>query len=174
MLTLYVFHFLLDTDPNPVPVPLKQKFRSYNNVPCRTSSKCCCWLSSSWYQLGSSFSRPNVKAFWLVLSRISAPITEHRDGRITNVASVADPGCLSRIPDPNCLHPESRIRIEELKYFNPKKWFLSSKKNMIWVVHPASRIRMLTFYPSRIPDPGVKKMTPNPGSATLNVAEPDP
>jgi hypothetical protein len=28
---------------------------------------------------------------------------------------------------------------------------------MIRVVHPGSRIRMLTFYPSRIPGPGVKK-----------------
>jgi hypothetical protein len=28
---------------------------------------------------------------------------------------------------------------------------------MIRVVHPGSRIRMLTFYPSRIPDPGVKE-----------------
>jgi hypothetical protein len=27
----------------------------------------------------------------------------------------------SRIPDPNCLHPGSRILIKELKYFNPKK-----------------------------------------------------
>jgi hypothetical protein len=85
--------------------------------------------------------------------------------------SVADPGCLlnpgsdffpSRIPDPNCLHPGSRIRIKELKYFNPQK-NLSSRK----------------YYPgcsSRIPDPdsdflsipdlGVKK-APDPGSATL-------
>jgi hypothetical protein len=44
------------------------------------------------------------------------------------VISVADPGCLSRIPDPtfsiqdpNCLHPGSRILIKEFKYFNPKK-----------------------------------------------------
>jgi hypothetical protein len=37
---------------------------------------------------------------------------------------------------------------------------------MIRVVHPGSRIRMLTFYPSRIPDPGVKK-APDLGSATL-------
>ncbi len=47
--------------------------------------------------------------------------------------SVADPGCLARIPDPtffhpgspisdpNCLHPGSRILIKEFKYFNPKK-----------------------------------------------------
>jgi hypothetical protein len=34
----------------------------------------------------------------------------------------------TRIPDPNCLHPGSRIRIKEFKYFNPKKWFLSSRK----------------------------------------------
>jgi hypothetical protein len=34
--------------------------------------------------------------------------------------SVADPGFLSRIPDPNCLHPGSRI-LKEFKYFNPKK-----------------------------------------------------
>ncbi len=27
----------------------------------------------------------------------------------------------SRIPDPKCLHPGSRIRIKEFKYFNPKK-----------------------------------------------------
>jgi hypothetical protein len=39
---------------------------------------------------------------------------------------------------------------------------------MIRVVHPGSRIRMLTFYPSRIPDPGVKKaLDPGSGSATL-------
>jgi hypothetical protein len=55
------------------------------------------------------------------------------------VHSVADPGCLSRIPDPTFFHPgselfPSRIRIKEFKYFNPKKWFLSS----ILVVHPGS------------------------------------
>jgi hypothetical protein len=32
---------------------------------------------------------------------------------------------------------------------------------MIRVVHPGYRIRMLTFYPSRISDPGVKK-APDP------------
>jgi hypothetical protein len=41
---------------------------------------------------------------------------------------------------------------------------------MIRVVHPGSRIRMLTFYPSRIPDPGVKK-APDPGSGTLKTGE---
>jgi hypothetical protein len=30
---------------------------------------------------------------------------------------------LFSIPDPNCLHPGSRIRIKEFKYFNPKNGF---------------------------------------------------
>jgi hypothetical protein len=70
---------------------------------------------------------------------------------------IPDPGSdffPSRIPEPNCLHPGSRILIKEFKYFNPKKpkkWFLSSKK---YDPGCSSRIRMLTFYPSRIPDPG--------------------
>ncbi len=52
---------------------------------------------------------------------------------------------------------------------------------MIRVVHPGSRIRMLTFYPSRIPDPdadflpipdpGVKK-APDPGSRIRNTVFP--
>ncbi len=72
---------------------------------------------------------------------------------------VADPGCLSRIrifsipdPDPNFFHPGFRIRIfpsripriciKEFKYFNPKKWFLSSRK---YDPSCSSRIRILTF-----------------------------
>ncbi len=40
---------------------------------------------------------------------------------------------------------------------------------MIRVFHPGSRIRMLIFYPSQIPDPGVKKAPdPGSGSATLD------
>jgi hypothetical protein len=71
----------------------------------------------------------------------------------------------SRIPNPNCLHPGSRILIKEFKYFNPKKGKKNgfyALKTMIRVVHPGSRIRMLTFsHPgsrgqkgtqSRIPD----------------------
>jgi hypothetical protein len=88
---------------------------------------------------------------------------------------IPDPGSdffPSRIPDPNCLHPGSRILIKEFKYFNPKKgkkWFLSSKK-----YDPGCSSRIpdpdADFLPSRIPDPGVKK-APNPGSATLNKRE---
>jgi hypothetical protein len=49
------------------------------------------------------------------------------------IGSVADPGCLSRIPEPNFFHPEYwiqgqkdsriRIRIKEFKYFNLKNCF---------------------------------------------------
>jgi hypothetical protein len=43
----------------------------------------------------------------------------------TILASVADPGCLSRIPDPTFFHPGSELSpsriIKEFKYFNPKK-----------------------------------------------------
>jgi hypothetical protein len=82
---------------------------------------------------------------------------------------VPDPGSdffLSRIPDPNCLHPGSRILIKEFNYFNPKKakkWFLSSKKYdpgcssripdpHVTFSHPGSRIQGSKRHP--IPDPG--------------------
>jgi hypothetical protein len=107
-------------------------------------------------------------------------------------SSVADPGCLSQIPDPTFFHPGSRIRtvsipdpgsrirIKEFMYFNPKKWFLSSRK---YDPGCSSRIRMLTFYPSRIPDPDpeVKKQCcvsgmfiPDPGSDYFPSRIPDP
>jgi hypothetical protein len=66
------------------------------------------------------------------------------------------------IPDPGF-----RILIKEFKYFNPKKWFLSSRK---YDSGCSSRIRILTFYPSRIPDPGVKK-APDPGSGSATLVE---
>ncbi len=61
------------------------------------------------------------------------------------IFSILDPWSqiqIFSIPDPG-----SRIHIEEFKYFNPKKWFLSSQK-----YDPGfqPRIRILTFYPSRI------------------------
>ncbi len=43
----------------------------------------------------------------------------------------------------------SRIRIKEFKYFNPKKLFLSSRK---YDPCCSSRIQILIFYPSRIPE----------------------
>ncbi len=39
------------------------------------------------------------------------------------------------------------IRIKEFKYFNPKKWFLNSRK---YDPGCSARIWILTFYPSRI------------------------
>jgi hypothetical protein len=87
--------------------------------------------------------------------------------------SVADPGCLSRIPDPTFFHPgselsPSRIRIKEFKYFKPKKpkkWFLSSRKYdpgcSSWIPDPDA-----DFLP--IPDPGSRgQKATGSGSATL-------
>jgi hypothetical protein len=67
-------------------------------------------------------------------------------------SSVADPTFPSRIPDPNILHPGSRIRIKEFEYFNPKKWFPSTRK-----YDPG--------FSSRIPDPDPDFLpVPDPGS----------
>jgi hypothetical protein len=100
-------------------------------------------------------------------------------------ANVADPGCLSRIPDPTFFHPGSRIRTvsipdpgssKNLSILTPKKankWFLSSRK-----YDPGCSSRIpdpdADFIPSRIPDPGVKRHPipdPGSGSATLASAE---
>ncbi len=82
------------------------------------------------------------------------------------ITSVAHPGCLSRIPDPNFFHPGSRIRIKEFKYCNPKIVFLSSRKyDPGGFVHPGSGSRF--FLP--IPDPGVQK-APDPGYGTATLA----
>jgi hypothetical protein len=82
--------------------------------------------------------------------------------------SVADPGCLSWIPDPKFPSripgkkdsgSQNPIHIKEYKYFELKKLFLSSQK---YYPGCSSRIRILIFYPSRgipgskrhrIPDP---------------------
>ncbi len=99
-----------------------------------------------------------------------------------HITSVADPGLLSRIPDPTFFHTGSRIRTvsiadpgsssKNLSILTPKKqknWFLSSKKydpgcssriRMLTFSHPGSRIQGLKRH--RIPDPGS-------GSATLHI-----
>ncbi len=85
------------------------------------------------------------------------------------------------IPNPNFSHPGSRIpdpgskrfRIPDtgsasknLSNFNPKNCFQALEK-MIRDVHPGSESRILVFYPSRIPDPWIKKAKdPGSGSAT--------
>ncbi len=73
---------------------------------------------------------------------------------------IADP--TFSIPDPNF---PSRIRIKEFKHFNPKKWFLSSRK---YGPGCSSRIPDPDPYFLPIPDPGVKKAPDTVfGSATL-------
>jgi hypothetical protein len=66
---------------------------------------------------------------------------------------IPDPGSdFFSIPDTNCLHTGSRIRIKEFEYFGPKKWFLSSRK-----YDPGCS--------SRIPDPDADFLTiPDPGT----------
>jgi hypothetical protein len=71
------------------------------------------------------------------------------------------------VPVPIFIHPGSEIfhpgsaskNLSIFNYFNPKKWFLSFRKYDpgLFIPDPGSWIRILTFYPSLIPDPGVKK-----------------
>ncbi len=79
------------------------------------------------------------------------------------VSSVVDPGCLSRIPDPNFSIPdpgsESSILTQKI----------DSKLSEI--NDPGCSSRILIFYSSSIPDRGVKKSPdPGSGSATLLVS----
>ncbi len=73
----------------------------------------------------------------------------------------------SRNPDPNFFHPGSASN--NLSILTQKNCFLALG-NMIRVVHFGSSILILTFYPSRIPDPGVKKKAPDPGSRSATLA----
>ncbi len=71
----------------------------------------------------------------------------------------------SRMPDPNFSIPDLGSASKNLGALGQKKLFLISRK---YDLGCSSRIRILIFYPSLIPDPGVKK-APDPGfgSATL-------
>jgi hypothetical protein len=96
---------------------------------------------------------------------------------------IPDPGseCYPfRIPDPNVIHSGSRIQIffplgsrtpdphqKKFKYFNPKNWFLSSRK---YDPGYSSQIWILFFYLSLIPDPGAKK-APDPGSGCATMTK---
>ncbi len=92
----------------------------------------------------------------------------------------------SWIPDPNFFHPGPRIRFKEFKYFNPKKWFPSSRK---YDPGCSSRIRILSFYPGNmirvvhpdpdpdflpIPDPGARIGVPGPGSGSATQQQCSP
>jgi hypothetical protein len=61
---------------------------------------------------------PHIKG-----SKIHQDVPCHRRLFGTIFSSVADPGCLSPIPDPSFFHHGSPIRLKEFRYFNPKKWF---------------------------------------------------
>jgi hypothetical protein len=69
-------------------------------------------------------------------------------------------------PGSEFFHPESRVKkipdlgsgsaSKNLSIFDPNNCF-QALGNMIRDVHPGSRIQVLVFYPSRVPDSGVKK-----------------
>ncbi len=95
--------------------------------------------------------------FWYVTSvnRIKALVLEKLnstqsqiigEGDCLSLRQCPDPGCLSRIPD-----PESQIRI-----FSSRIQGSCVLKNKMRNVHSGSQILALDFFPSRIPDPGVK------------------
>ncbi len=93
-------------------------------------------------------------------------LNPHQDFLLPKLgSSVADPGCLSRIrlfsiPDPGSELFPSWIRIKEFKYFNPKKWFLSSRK-----YDPGCS--------SRVPDPDADFLPiPDPGSKRHRIPDP--
>ncbi len=108
---------------------------------------------------------------------------------------IPDPGSdffPSWILDPNFFHPGSRILIKEFKYFNPKKWFLSSRKYDLgcssriripdsdpgfgsWLfAHPGSRIQGLKRYRIRIRNTGWNYVSPpsSPASECVFPLEP--
>ncbi len=81
---------------------------------------------------------------------------------------IPDPICLSRIrlfsiPHPGSEFFPSRIRIKEFQYFNPKKWFVSSR-----IYDPDCSSRISDPDPDFLPDPGSRgQKSTGSGSATL-------
>ncbi len=95
-------------------------------------------------------------------------------------------------PDPNFLHAGSRICIREFKYFNLKKWFLSSRKydsgclsriripdpdpDFLVLTHSGSRGQKVTGSRIRIRNTAASKNIPEiseePCSGTLGPARP--
>jgi hypothetical protein len=73
------------------------------------------------------------------------------------------------ISDPNFLHPGSRVKKIPYPGSASKNFSILTQKivSKLSEYDPgcSSRIRILILYPSRIPDPGVKK-TPDPGSGS--------
>ncbi len=115
--------------------------------------------------IGSLRRKQDRQRFWIWISVWLKP-ARIRNQCCRSGMLITDPGSNffpSRIPDPNCLHSGSRIRIKEFKHFNPKKtktkWFLSSRKydpdvhpgSGCWLsTHPGSRVQGSKKH--RIPD----------------------
>jgi hypothetical protein len=95
--------------------------------------------------------------FAVLLIRVVYP------GSRIRIFSIPDPGS-KRFPDPESENPHPHERILVLK---TEKIFVALG-NMIRDVHSGSVSSILIFYPSQIPEPGVKR-APDPGSgyATL-------
>ncbi len=95
---------------------------------------------------------------------------EHKSAKHVSIISVADPGSLSRIPDPTFFHPGSRIRIFSIR--DPgsasKNWSILPQKNGFLALGNKIRVVHPSHSGSRTPDPGGQKGT---GS---RIAEPDP
>jgi hypothetical protein len=97
---------------------------------------------------------------WEKLNRRS----KHNSAYIVSILSVADPGCLSRIPDPDFF--PSKIP-DPTTAPNEGKIFLSYPKNLSLIKNMGLGygIRKKPF-----PDPGSRvKKAPDPGSSTLSI-----
>ncbi len=57
-----------------------------------------------------------VEGCWDRTQKCRSASTDCQGSYFIQKSSVADPGCLSRIPDPTFFHLGSRIRIKEFKY----------------------------------------------------------
>jgi len=139
------------SDPSiPVGLLLSGVFYSHMNISLGDRTQGCITFMT----------RPRASALGWV-STLDARAVSTSTSTLSNLQiSVADPGCLYRTSDPNFFHPGSeffptgsRIRIKEYKYFNPKKWFLNSRK---YDPGCSSRFRISDPEPDflPIPDPG--------------------
>ncbi len=84
--------------------------------PVRCMSALICWVDRP-VELASAFTRTPSPIPSSIPSQAGASLKGgffviSREG-----CGVADPGCLSQIPDLTFFHPGSRIRIKEFKYF---------------------------------------------------------
>ncbi len=84
---------------------------------------------------------------------------KHRYGEIKMFYQCCGSGMF--IPDTKFFHSGSQIRIKEFKYYNPKKWFLSSRKYDLGCSSRPDPDH--DFYPSRIR-----------GSKRHRIPDPDP